>query len=198
MTALVLASGSAARRRMLAEAGVVFRVQTAEVDEAGLRDSLRHGGATTGEAAAALAEAKARAVAALEPHAIILGADQILDMDGAWLEKPVDRAAARDQLLALRGRTHRLVSAVVAFHGAVPLWRAVDVAELAMRDFSDAFLDSYLDQAGDTVTASVGAYQLEGLGAQLFGTVRGDFFTVLGMPLLPVLDFLRQEGVLIS
>lgn len=196
MTPVILASASAARRYMLAAAGVAFSVETVAVDEPVLRDALKRAGTTTSEAAVALAAAKAATVSHRHPAALVLGADQILEHDGAWLEKPSDRDAARDQLRSLRGRSHRLVSAVTALQAGEFLWHAVDTAELDMRAFSDAFLTAYLDQAGDAVTASVGAYQLEGLGAQLFTAVRGDFFTVLGMPLLPLLDFLRHRGVL--
>lgn len=196
MTAVVLASGSAARRRMLENAGIRFSVQTAPVDEAALRAGLA--GATTEQAATVLAAAKAQMVSEAVPAALVIGADQILDLDGTWLEKPGDVAAARQQLWSLRGRTHHLVSAVVAWQRGRQIWQAVDRAELEMRPFSVAFLEDYMAQAGMAVTSCVGAYQLEGLGAQLFESVRGDYFTVLGMPLLPVLAMLRQQGVLIS
>lgn len=196
MTPIVLASGSVARRRMLEDAGVRFVVRTAAVDEAGLRAGLA--GATTEQAATVLAAAKARVVSEAVPEALVIGADQILDLEGAWLEKPADLTAARRQLWSLRGRTHHLVSAVVAWRQGQPLWQAVDRAELEMRAFSEAFLGEYLAQAGAAVTSCVGAYQLEGLGAQLFRSVRGDYFTVLGMPLLPVLEMLRAQGGLTS
>ncbi|MFO1047768.1 MAG: Maf family protein [Geminicoccaceae bacterium] len=195
---LILASGSRARAHLLAAAGVPFTPLPALVDEAGLRDALRAEGVRAEEAAVALAEMKAAHVAARVPDsAIVLGADQLLDLDGDWLEKPVDRAAAAAQLLRLRGRRHRLVSAVVAFRGGSRVWHDVDTATLAVRPFGDGFLDAYLDAAGDAILACVGAYELEGLGAQLMARVDGAHATVLGMPLLPLLQFLRDQGVLV-
>ena len=194
---VILASGSPARAQLLTAAGVPFTAVPALVDEAGLRDALRAEGVRAEEAAVALAEMKAAHVAARVPEAaIVLGSDQILELDGEWLEKPPDRAAARDQLLRLRGRSHRLVSAVVAFRGGSRVWHDVDRATLAVRPFSDGFLDLYLDAAGEAVLGCVGAYQLEGLGAQLMARVAGAQATVLGMPLLPLLQFLRDQGVL--
>ena len=129
-------------------------------------------------------------------ESIVIGADQLLEIDGAWLEKPADLAAARAQLLRLRGREHRLVSGVVAFRGGSRIWHQVDVARLWLRPFSEAFLDFYLASAGPGILASVGAYEFEGLGGQLMSRVEGDFFTILGLPLLPLLQFLRDQGVL--
>ena len=194
---VILASGSRARAQLLSAAGVPFTAVPALVDEAGLRDALRAEGVRAEEAAVALAEMKAAHVAARVPEAaIVLGSDQILELDGEWLEKPSDHAAARAQLLSLRGRSHRLVSAVVAFRGGSRVWHDVDRATLAVRPFSDGFLDLYLDAAGEAVLGCVGAYQLEGLGAQLMARVAGAQATVLGMPLLPLLQFLRDQGVL--
>ena len=195
--AVVLASGSAARATLLRDAGVPFVVVPALVDEASLREALHAEGVGVAEAATALAELKAHHVAArVPPEAIVIGADQLLEVDRAWLEKPADRAAAADQLRRLRGRRHRLVSAAVAFRGGARVWHEVDAATVTMRPFSDAFLDRYLDAAGDAVLASVGAYQLEGLGAQLMARVEGAHATVLGLPLLPLLQFLRDQEVL--
>lgn len=196
MTTVILASGSMTRQRLLIEAGVAFTVRVRPVDEIALRDQLRCRGASTTDAALALADAKAASVAGDHADTVVIGADQILDLDGAWLDKPADRAAAHTQLLSLRGRTHRLVSAVVAWRGGEQVWHAVQTAELDMRPFSEEFLNRYLEQAGEAVTSSVGAYRLEGVGAQLFTAVRGDFFTVLGLPLLPLLQFLREQGIL--
>ena len=194
---VILASGSPARAQLLTAAGVPFTAVPALVDEAGLRDALRAEGVRAEEAAVALAEMKAAHVAARAPEAaIVLGSDQILELDGEWLEKPPDRAAARAQLLSLHGRGHRLVSAVVAFRGGSRVWHDVDRATLVVRPFSDDFLDLYLDAAGEAVLGCVGAYQLEGLGAQLMARVTGAQATVLGMPLLPLLQFLRDQGVL--
>jgi septum formation protein len=194
---VILASGSRARAQLLTAAGVPFTAVPALVDEAGLRDALRAEGIHAEEAAVALAEMKAAHVATRAPEAaIVLGSDQILDLDGEWLEKPIDRAAAYRQLQRLRGRRHRLVSAVVAFRGGSRVWHDVDRATLTVRPFSDRFLNLYLDAAGEAVLGCVGAYQLEGLGAQLMARVEGAQATVLGMPLLPLLQFLRDQGVL--
>ncbi|MDX6750500.1 Maf family protein [Geminicoccaceae bacterium 1502E] len=194
---LVLASGSAARAAMLRAAGLEPEQQRPVVDEESVREALRAEQVSGADAAVALAELKAQQVARQAPHdAIVLGGDQILELDGAWLEKPVDLAAARAQLRALRGRRHRLISAAVAFRGGVRVWHAVDAAELWVRPFGEAFLEDYLAACGEDVLGSVGAYQLEGRGAQLMSRVQGDYFTVLGMPLLPVLQFLRDQGVL--
>lgn len=196
MTKLILASASVARQRMLTEAGVPFTVQIAAVNENSLRSELWTQTVSTEDAALALADVKARSFTNPSNDATVIGADQILDLDGAWLEKPADRDAARTQLLILRGRTHRLVSAVSAWQRGERIWQTVDTAELSMRAFTDDFVDYYIQQAGNAVLSSVGAYQLEGLGAQLFTSVRGDFFTILGMPLLPLLHFLRRQRIL--
>lgn len=193
---IVLASGSATRRAMLAGAGVAFVVDTAPVDETAVKDAMRAETDNPARVAEVLAELKATRVAARHPGAIVIGADQMLDCERVWFDKPADRAAARAQLLALRDKTHRLVSSVVAVRDGQRLWHHTESAKLTMRRFSDAFLDQYLDAAGDAVLSSVGAYQLEGLGAQLFLAVDGDHFTILGLPLLALLDFLRENGEL--
>lgn len=195
--ALVLASRSPARARLLRAAGVPFTQQEAAIDEAAVRDGLRAEGVTAEDAAVVLAELKARRVSdQVGPEAVVLGSDSIVDVDGEWPEKPLDRAAARAQLLRLRGRRHRLVSAAVACRGSARIWHHVEAARVWMRPFSDGFLDAYLDQAGEGVLGSVGAYHIEGLGAQLMARVEGDFFTIQGLPLLPVLQMLRDQGVL--
>lgn len=194
---LVLASASATRLRLLAEAGVAAIAEPADIAESEIIASLRAEGALAGECAAALAEAKASRVSARHPGALVIGADQILDCEGEWLEKPRDLDAARAQLRRLRGKPHALLSAVAAVRDGGRLWHALDRAELLMRPFGDAFLDDYLARTGSEVLHSVGAYRLEGLGAQLFERVEGDFFTILGLPLLPLLGFLRQQGLLL-
>lgn len=194
---IVLASASSARRSMLEAAGVHFTVDVAAIDEDAVKQALRLETGNPARAAETLAELKAVRVSARHPGLLVIGADQMLDQDGAWFDKPRDMVEARRQLIALRHHTHRLTSAVVAVRDGRRVWYHTEPAQLSMRDFSDSFLDAYLAQAGEAALASVGAYQLEGLGAQLFLKVEGDFFTVLGLPLLPLLDFLRENGELI-
>jgi septum formation protein len=192
---LVLASQSAIRRTMLENAGLRVETLPARIDEDEIKLAMRAGGASVEDVAIKLAEAKARRIAERVPGAIVVGCDQMLDCNGVWFDKPPDRAHASAHLRALSGKTHRLVSAVVAYRNMVRVWHHVDAAKLTVRPLSDAFIDSYLDQAGDAALSSVGAYQLEGLGAQLFTRIEGDYFTVLGLPLLPLLGFLRANGV---
>lgn len=196
---LVLASRSPARLRLLEAAGVAATPVPGLVDEAALREALQAEGVRVEDAAVALAELKASFVAQrTPPDAIVIGADQLLEADGAWLEKPVDAAAALAQLQRLRGRRHRLVSAVVAFRDGVRVWHHVDTARLWLRNCSDSFLETYVAAASPDILGCVGAYQLEGLGAQLMARVEGDHFTIQGLPLLPLLQFLRDQGVLAS
>lgn len=191
---LILASGSASRRQMLEAAGLAFTIVLPQVDEEAAKASLRAGGLAPRDQADALAELKALSVSRKQTG-FVIGADQMLAIEGEVLDKPADRDAARAHLQRLRGRTHQLMSAaVVAREGAV-IWRHVDTPRLRMRAFSDAFIEDYLDRAGEAVLKSVGAYQLEGLGAQLFERVEGDFFSVLGLPLLPLLAFLREHRI---
>ncbi|SMH55714.1 Maf family protein [Azospirillum agricola] len=191
---LVLASGSRTRAAMLERAGLTAILDKPLVDEEEVKLAGRAEGVPADAVAEALAELKAQRVTRRHPRALVIGADQMLECEGVWFDKPADRAAARDQLLALRGKTHQLVSCAVVVRDGERLWHKIDRAKLTMRRFSDAFLDEYLDRAGDDVLHSVGAYQLEGLGAQLFQRVDGDFFTILGLPLLPLLGFLRVHG----
>jgi septum formation protein len=193
---LVLASASPTRALLLRHAGLTVVVDPAAVDEAAAKESLRAAGADAGAAAIALAELKAQKVSRRHAGGLVLGADQLLECDGDWFDKPADLAAARSQLQALRGRRHRLYSAAVAVRDGIRLWHHVGEASLTMRPFGDAFLDAYLKRAGADLLGSVGAYRLEGLGVQLFATVQGDHFTILGLPLLPLLDFLRGHRVL--
>jgi septum formation protein len=183
---------------MLANAGVpVIRSETPTVDEAALRRQMTAKGGTAEEVALALAEAKAKEIALRHPGDLILGGDQILvTAEGDWLEKPADRDTARRHLQGLRGTTHRLVSAGVLVRNGTVVWQGVDEARLIMRVFSDAFLDAYLETVGAGVTETVGGYRLEGPGVQLFSRVEGDVFTILGLPLLPLLDELRDQGVI--
>jgi len=191
---LILASGSAARRRMLEAAGLAFIVEAPRVDEEAAKASLRAGGLKPRDQADALAELKALSVSRRR-EGFVIGADQMLAIEGDVLDKPKDAEEARIHLERLRGKTHELVTAaVVAREGSI-IWRHVDTPKLRMRAFSDVFLSDYLERAGTDVLHSVGAYQLEGLGAQLFERVEGDYFSVLGLPLLPLLAFLREHGV---
>ena len=195
---LILASRSAARAALLRRARVPFELAATAVDEAAVKASMLAEGAPARDVADALAELKAWRVASRRPDRLVLGADQVLVCDGHLLDKPVDKAAARAHLVALRGRAHQLLSAAVVFEEARPVWRHVGRAELAMRAFSDSFLDRYLEEEGDEVLASVGAYRIEDGGAQLFSRVTGDLFTVMGLPLLELLAFLRTREVIVE
>jgi septum formation protein len=193
---IVLSSSSATRRRLLSQTGLYFKTAKPPVDESVIRTALKEAGASALEVADNLAESKANSVAAILPGAYVIGADQMLECDGVWFDKPVDREGARSHLQALRGKTHQLITAAVIAHEGKIVWRHAETARMTMRDFSDAFLDQYLDKAGDGALHSVGAYELEGVGAQLFEKVEGDFFAVLGLPLIPLLAALRQAGAL--
>jgi septum formation protein len=193
---LILASASPYRRRMLENAGVAFSVVPADVDEASLKRRLAGEAQPAAAVADALARAKAQDVSARYPDAMIIGADQILAVDNELLDKPGDLAAARAQLERLRGRTHRLLSAVALAQAGDILWTHVGEAVLTMREFSPAFLDRYLALAGASLCRIVGAYEIEGLGIQLFDRVEGDHFSIIGLPLLPLLMELRSRGVI--
>ena len=175
---------------------IPFDTDPAGVDEADLKAALAADGAAPAQVAETLAEAKASQVTRRHPGALVIGADQVLDLDGHVLDKPDDQAAARDQLRAISGRDHHLHSAVCLVRDNQVIWHVTDTATLHVRSLSDAFLDQYLAAVGDAVCTTVGGYQLEGLGAQLFTRVDGDYFTILGMPLLPLLDMLRRHQVL--
>lgn len=192
---LVLASKSKVRRSLLAAAGIPVEVWPADLDE---RAAEAHAPADGPDAVAAhLARQKALLVGRSNPDRMVLGADQVLALDGKRFSKPADRAAARRQLRALSGRTHSLHSAVACVQNDAVAFEHVRVARLSMRKLSDQFIDGYLDAAGIAALQSVGAYQLEGLGSQLFERVEGDYFAILGLPLLEVLGFLRQRGCLL-
>jgi len=192
---LVLASRSNIRRSLLAAAGVAVEIVPSDVDERTLEAAAPS--LSPAAVAGLLARAKASAVAWLHPGRLVLGADQVLALGGTRFTKPADRAAARAQLSALAGRSHELLSAIAFVQDATVLFQHVSTASLTMRAFSDEFLERYLDAAGAAATESVGAYQLEGLGVQLFERVDGDYFTVLGLPLLAAMEFLRRHGCLL-
>lgn len=191
---LILASRSAARRAMLTGAGVPFTAQDAGVDEDAIKASLQ--GIDPAELALELARAKALAVSRHDPEAWILGSDQTLDFDGGMISKARDLAEARVRLQQMRGHTHHLNSGVALARGGAVVWSGVDTARMTMRRFTDAFLDRYLEAEGEGLLGSVGCYRLEGMGSQLFDRVEGDYFTVLGMPLWPMLVELRRAGVI--
>lgn len=196
MTSIVLASGSASRAALLAQAGIDCIREASDVDEDALKQALID--RPTGEIAMALAIAKAQRVAERHPGALVIGGDQMLDCEGRRFDKPANLVAARNQLMVLRGRVHTLPTAAVVVRDGVVLWQALEMPRLAMREFSEAFLEDYLAAVGEAVTKSVGGYQLEGRGVQLFDAIDGTFFTILGLPMVPLLGFLRSEGVLAS
>lgn len=193
---LILASKSAARRSMLADAGVAFSVQVADVDE----DAVKaiHDPADAAGLAIELARVKALAVSRHDADAWVLGADQTLGFAGGLVSKAASLDDARARLAAMRGRTHQLHSGAALARNGQIVWAGVDTATMRVRDFSDAFLDAYLAAEGEDLLHCVGAYRLEGMGSQLFEAVEGDYFTVLGLPLWPVLAELRRAGVLKS
>ena len=193
---LVLASASPFRRRMLEAAGLSFEVVPADVDEAVLKRDLLRSGSTPSTIAAALAAAKAEAVSARLPDALVIGADQVLALGPNLFSKPVGTSEAREQLLRLRGKSHQLHTAASLATRGKAVWTHVDTATLAMRPFSDAFLADYLRATGDRVCHTVGAYEIEGLGIQLFERIEGSLFTIIGLPLLPLLAELRARGVI--
>ena len=190
---IILASGSTSRRDLLRMAGIAFDAQNLPIDESSVKIAMRQSGETASNTAIQLAELKAMRVSANQPGRLVVGADQMLDVDGDWLDKPKDIDEARTHLQRLRGKSHTLISAVVVVKDGMRLWHNVSLASLTMRNFSDAFLESYLQKGGDGLLGSVGAYKLEGMGIQLFEDIEGDYFTILGLPMLPLLDFLRHH-----
>ena len=193
--ALVLASASQSRASLLRAAGLDFQVDPALVDEDEIKRGMSAEAAPAADTAMALAEIKVLRISPRHPEAITLAADQILECDGEWYAKPRDAADARDQLLRLRGRRHYLRTAAVCAQGGSVIWRQLDSPALTMRAFSESFINSYVQACGAGIVETVGSYRLEGLGVQLFSDVRGDFFSILGLPLLPLLGFLREHGV---
>jgi septum formation protein len=190
---LVLASQSRVRRSLLEATGIRVEASPAHLDERAIENQVVGG---PGEVALTLAREKARTVAAMSDRKLVVGCDQTLALGDKRFSKPADRAAAREQLLAMRGRAHELHSAVAVVRNGSVTFNHVAVARMTMREFSDDFLEAYLDASGVNVTASVGAYQLERTGVHLFEKIEGDHFTILGVPLLPLLQHLRETGLL--
>ncbi len=193
---LVLASGSASRRALLTAAGLRFEARPAAVDEAELKLAAQAEGLPAGDAALLLAAAKAERVGRRDPETLVIGCDQLLVCDGAWFDKPEDMAGAAEHLRALSGRAHVLETATVAWRGGRQVWQHLERPRLTMRPLSEAFIAAYLALDGEAVLGSVGAYRLEGPGVQLFDRIEGEHSAILGLPLLPLLGFLRQHGVL--
>lgn len=194
-TSLILASASQSRNRMLTAAGIEFTAQPAYIDEDAVKQSLSSEGAEAIDVAETLAELKAVKVSLSHPKDLVIGADSILDLEGIWFDKPSDLDHVRAHLMTLRGKTHCLATAAVVALGGKRIWHYRDKSNMTMRTFSDAFLDRYVTLVGEDILSSVGAYHLEGQGAQLFSKVDGDFFSILGLPLLPLLSFLREHNV---
>ncbi len=195
---LILASASSTRRALMESAGLLFEGRAAHVDEVEIKHSAQADGMDAADTALMLAEMKAFRIARTNPDVLVIGCDQLLVCEDRWFDKPVDLDEARNHLLALRGKTHTLVTAVLCQRGDQRLWHHVSNPRLKMRDFSDAFLDIYLQAEGMALTATVGAYRLEGLGVHLFDTIEGEHAAILGLPLMPLLGFLRQHRLLME
>jgi septum formation protein len=193
---LILASASPARRQLLAAAGIEFALEPACLNEELIKQKFRNERQSAADCALALAEAKAGTVAAKRPDALVIGADQILDCEGEWFDKPADIGDVRTQLQSLRGLTHELITAACVMEDRARVWHTLSSAQLSMRRFSDAFLDWYVAAEGPGVLGSVGAYRLEGRGIQLFEKIKGDYFAILGLPLLELAHFLRKRQAL--
>lgn len=192
---VILASGSASRRAVLAAAGVTAEAVAPNVDEDSFRTAMRAEGVKVRDQAMRLAEMKAVRVSQSR-EGLVIGGDQMLALGDEAFDKPRDLADARNHLVRLSGKTHTLETAIVVCEGGIPVWRHLARPKLTMRPLSPDFIDSYLESCGEKLLATVGAYQLEGLGAQLFTRIEGDYFSVLGLPLLPLLDYLRVRKVL--
>ena len=193
---MVLASASQHRRRLLEAAGLAFDVLPAVVDEAAVKKTLTAAGADASQIAGQLAQDKALNVSARRPEAVVIGADQVLACEGQNFDKPGSLAAARLQLRQLRGRTHQLHTGVALAYNSDVVWQRTDTATLVMRHFSDAFLERYLSEAGAAIWGTVGAYEIEGIGIQLFQCVKGDWATIIGLTMLPLLSELRARGLI--
>ena len=197
MSRIILASGSAIRKQILDGAGLNYEVIVKPVDEAAIKDSMLAENSRLQDIADALAEAKALRVSR-QTDGFVIGADQIMVMDNQLFDKPKDMDETRERLLSMRGKRHELIGAVVICENGRPVWRHLSKTKLWVREFSNEFLDWYIEQEGEALMKSVGAYRFEGPGAQLFEKVEGGFFAILGLDLLPVLDYLRVRGVIAS
>lgn len=195
-TQIILASGSQGRRILLENAGVSFDVVRADVDERAVEEAVENSGVTPPDLAAILAEAKATEVSLRHPEALVVGADQTMALDDRLFHKPPDMAGARRHLLALSGRMHELHSGVVLARAGIAIWRHVDTARLTMRELSPEFIGRYLSAVGDPALQTVGGYEIEGRGVQLFEKIEGSHFTIVGLPLVPLLAALRENGAL--
>lgn len=192
---LILASASSTRKNLLANAGLTFEAESADVDERLLEQGMPEEDRSPSAVAMHLAMAKARSVSARYPGATVIGCDQTMSLGSSLFHKAADKMAAKATLSTLRGKSHHLNSAVCLVRDSEVMWSHVSVAAMRMRPFSDQFLESYLDRNGEKVLGSVGCYQLEGEGIQLFEAIDGDYFTILGLPLLPLLEELRKLGI---
>jgi len=193
---LILASGSSIRVNLLRNAGLSFDQIVARIDEQSVKEAMLAAEAPPRDVADTLAEMKARKVADKHPDAMVIGCDQVLAFEGAILSKPADPSDARSQIKMMRAKRHMLLSAAVVYHEGKPIWRHVGQVRLRMRDMSDAFIDGYVDRNWDGIRHAVGGYQLEAEGVRLFHSIEGDYFHVLGMPLLELLAFLTLRGVI--
>ena len=193
---VVLATASPARLALLRQVGLEFSAQPARIDEDMARQACRAEELGIKETATHLAALKAQRISTRAPEAYVVGFDQMMEQEGEWFDKVTNRDEARARLYAMRGKTHRLVSAAVVFQWGERLWHCVEDATLEVRLFSDAFLEDYLQSEGEALLGAVGCYHFEGRGLQLFSGYRGDYFTILGLPLLPLIDFLRVRGEL--
>lgn len=191
---IVLASGSAIRGQMLSNAGIAFEAIVPRVDEEMIKIALQAEKATPRDIADALAETKARKIGGKHPDKLVIGCDQVLDFDGQILSKPQTPDEAKEQLKALRGKHHSLLSAVVVYHELEPLWRHVGQVRLYMRDISDSYLNEYVERNWPSLQSSVGGYKLEEEGVRLFSRIEGDYFTILGLPLIEMINYLTASG----
>lgn len=195
---IILASASRSRAAMLVASGLKIKIEPADINEASVKDACLSEGRNVDYVAALLARKKAELISGRNKEALVIGADQMLDCGGTWFDKPIDLASAAKTLKAIRGRCHDLVTSVSVVQYEKEIWHKTERATLQVREFSDYFIEQYLQNVGELALTSVGAYQLEGQGAQLFEKIEGDYFTILGLPLLPLLSFLRAQNLILS